>query len=245
MKIAVAGKGGSGKTTVAGTLARAWARAGHHVIALDADANPMLGIALGVGPEGTEALISARHALDAGELEHESTAEGVVETFGADAPDDVRLVVVNRIENYGAGCPCCGLNPESLVQDLDGSERIILCDLEAGMGTVSRIEAGQLDIVLVVCEPSAKSIDLARRAVRVATKRAQVLLLANRITSEDDLDAIRAAIPEVELVALPEDSAITLADREGRAPIDVDPGAPAVRKLIELADRLAGLAVLA
>lgn len=243
MKIAVAGKGGAGKTTVAGTLARAWAQGGHRVLALDADANPMLGIALGLGPEGTEELISARQALDAGELEHESTAEGVVETFGADAPDDVRVVVVNRIENYGSGCQCCGLNPESLVQDLDGDDRIILCDLEAGIGTVSRIQEGQLDIVLVVCEPSAKSIDVARRAVRVATNRARVMVLANRITSSEDLEAIRSAVGDVEVLALSEDAAITRADQEGLAPIDVDPDAPAVRALIEFADRLAGLAV--
>ncbi|MBA3366147.1 MAG: AAA family ATPase, partial [Actinobacteria bacterium] len=54
MKIAVGGKGGAGKTTVAGTLARAFAQSGHSVLALDADTNPMLGISLGLGPEQTD-----------------------------------------------------------------------------------------------------------------------------------------------------------------------------------------------
>ncbi|MEA2198160.1 MAG: dehydrogenase maturation factor [Solirubrobacteraceae bacterium] len=103
MKIAVAGKGGAGKTTVSGTLARALGRAGHTVLALDADANPMLGISLGVGPERTEELISVRQALDDGEEEHQPTAEGMVEAFGADAPDGVRLVVVTRIDQYDPG----------------------------------------------------------------------------------------------------------------------------------------------
>ena len=103
MKVAVVGKGGAGQTTVAGTVARALARGGHSVLALDADVNPMLGISLGVGPEGTEALIGARQALDAGEAEHQPTGEGLVEAFGADAPDGVRLVVVSRIDQYDPG----------------------------------------------------------------------------------------------------------------------------------------------
>ena len=103
MKIAVVGKGGAGKTTIAGTLARALARRGQKVLALDADINPMLGISLGVGPERTEALIAVRQALDAGDGEHQPTAEGMIEAFGADAPDGVRLVVVSRIDQYDPG----------------------------------------------------------------------------------------------------------------------------------------------
>jgi CO dehydrogenase maturation factor len=103
MKLAVVGKGGAGKTTVAGTVARAIGRAGHVVVALDADVNPMLGISLGVGPERTEALVGARQAIDAGEGEHQPTGEGLVDAFGADAPDGVRLVVVSRIDQYDPG----------------------------------------------------------------------------------------------------------------------------------------------
>ena len=103
MKVGVVGKGGAGKTTVAGTVARAIGRSGESVLAIDADVNPMLGISLGVGPERTEALVGARQALDAGELEHQPTATGIIETFGADAPDGVRLVVVSRIDQYDPG----------------------------------------------------------------------------------------------------------------------------------------------
>jgi CO dehydrogenase maturation factor len=103
MKIAVVGKGGAGKTTVSGTVARAMARSGHSVLALDADVNPMLGISLGVGPEATEALIGVRQALDEGEEEHQPTSEGMIDAFGMDAPDGVRLVVVSRIDQYDPG----------------------------------------------------------------------------------------------------------------------------------------------
>jgi len=103
VKIAVAGKGGAGKTTVSGTLARALARAGHPVLALDADTNPMLGVSLGLGPEQSDLLVAARQALEEGELEHQPSCEQVVETFGTDAPDGVRLVVVSRIDQADPG----------------------------------------------------------------------------------------------------------------------------------------------
>jgi CO dehydrogenase maturation factor len=103
MKIVVAGKGGVGKTTVAGTLARSLGRAGHSVVALDADANPMLGISLGVGPEATDALVAVRHGLEDGDSEHEPTIEGFVDRFGTEAPDGVRLVVASRIDQFDPG----------------------------------------------------------------------------------------------------------------------------------------------
>ena len=103
MKIAVAGKGGAGKTTVSGTVARALARAGNDVLALDADANPMLGVSLGVGPEETDRLLAIRQAVDAGEAEHQPSAEALVENCGSDAPDGIRLVVVSRIDAIDPG----------------------------------------------------------------------------------------------------------------------------------------------
>lgn len=103
MKIVIAGKGGVGKTTIAGTVARALAREGRDVLAFDADVNPMLGISLGVGPERTDALVAVRQALDAGEGEHQPTVGGMVEAFGADAPDGVRLVVCSRLDRADPG----------------------------------------------------------------------------------------------------------------------------------------------
>ena len=106
MKIAIAGKGGSGKTTLAGTLARHMARRGRSVLAVDGDTNPNLGLSLGLGPEATAALIAARQELDREpDAEHERTIEGIVERFGTDGPDGVRLIQVSRIERPESGCP--------------------------------------------------------------------------------------------------------------------------------------------
>jgi CO dehydrogenase maturation factor len=244
MKIVVAGKGGVGKTTVSGTIARAFARAGHDVLALDADTNPMLGVSLGVGPEETDLLVAVRQGLETGETEHERSTEGFVQRFGRDAPDGVRLVVASRIERASPGCMCCGVSPESLLRELESEGKIIIGDLEAGIGTVMRLQEGQADVVLIVVQPTAKSIDVGRRAVELASDRgARMIVVANRVRDDEDLDLIRAAVGDAEMVVVPDEPAIALADREGRAAIDVDENAPGVRVLIELADRLAGMAV--
>jgi CO dehydrogenase maturation factor len=105
MRIAVVGKGGSGKTTTSAVVARSLARRGHSVVALDCDTNPNLGISLGVGDDETERLVAMRQALDDGAEEHAPSWEGLVERFGSDAPDGVRLAVVSRIDNPEPGCP--------------------------------------------------------------------------------------------------------------------------------------------
>jgi CO dehydrogenase maturation factor len=245
MKIVVAGKGGVGKTTVSGTIARAFARAGHNVLALDADTNPMLGVSLGVGPEETDLLVAVRQGLETGETEHERSTEGFVERFGRDAPDGVRLVVASRIERASPGCMCCGVSPESLLRELESEGMIIIGDLEAGIGTVMRLQEGQADVVLIVAQPTAKSLNVASRAVGLATDRgAHMIVVANRVRDDEDLALIRAAVgDDVDMVVVPDEPAIALADREGRAAIDVDENAPGVRVLIELADKLAGMAV--
>jgi CO dehydrogenase maturation factor len=246
MKIVVAGKGGVGKTTVSGTIARAFARAGHDVLALDADTNPMLGVSLGVGPEETDLLIAVRQGLETGETEHERTTEGFVQRFGRDAPDGVRLVVASRIERANPGCTCCGVSAESLLGELESEGKIIVGDLEAGIGTVMRLQEGQADVVLIVAQPTAKSLNVARRAVELASDRgARMIVVANRVRDDEDLALIREAVGDVDMVVVPDEPAIALADREGRAAIDVDEDAPGVRVLIELADRLAGMAVAA
>jgi CO dehydrogenase maturation factor len=106
MKIAIAGKGGSGKTTLAGTLARHLGRRGLEVLAVDGDANPNLGLSLGLGFEATAGLVAARQELDReSDPQHEATIEGIVRRFGADGPDGVRLIQVSRIDRPQSGCP--------------------------------------------------------------------------------------------------------------------------------------------
>ena len=108
MKIAVVGKGGSGKTTVAAIIARSLASQGRTVIALDCDTNPNLGLSLGFGLQRTAELAAIRQSMDDAEgagAVHAETAAELLTRFGDEGPDGLRLAVVNKIETPNPGCP--------------------------------------------------------------------------------------------------------------------------------------------
>lgn len=115
-----------------------------------------------------------------------------------------------------------------------------IADLEAGIGTLTRLGDDGVDAVLVVVEPTPKSIEVGTRAAALVREKSlgRVIVVANRIRSASDGATVRAAFPTDELVTIPEDPAITEADRHGHAPLDVAPDAPAVRALVQLAERL-------
>lgn len=103
MKVAVVGKGGSGKTTTSAVLARALGRQGTAVVALDCDTNPNLGLSLGVGDLETERLVTLRDQVGEGADDHAVTWVDILDRYGSDAPDGVRLSVITRIENPEPG----------------------------------------------------------------------------------------------------------------------------------------------
>jgi CO dehydrogenase maturation factor len=109
MKIAIAGKGGSGKTTLAATLARLFARRGRQVLAVDADSNPNLAASLGLAREDVPApvprdLLQDRTTDDGRKITVLSiSAAEVAARFGAQAPDGVRLLIMGRVAHAGAG----------------------------------------------------------------------------------------------------------------------------------------------
>lgn len=103
MKVAVVGKGGSGKTTTSAVLSRALSRRGHRVVALDCDTNPNLGLSLGVGDQETDRLLTLREQIDEGESDHATTFADILDRYGTDAPDGVRLSVITRIANPDPG----------------------------------------------------------------------------------------------------------------------------------------------
>lgn len=102
-RIAVAGKGGSGKTTVAGVLARLWAEQGIDVLTVDADENPNLGLSLGLGMERTHDLIGAREAMLPDGPAVACSMEEVVDRFAAEAAENVRIVQVRKFDHFKPG----------------------------------------------------------------------------------------------------------------------------------------------
>lgn len=240
MKVAVIGKGGSGKTTTSSVLARELARRGRDVIALDCDTNANLGLSLGMGVETAEQLVSVRERLDAGEAEHASTPEQLLAQFGRPGPDGVHFAVVARIENPNPGCPCCGMSPHELLATLDTPDRVVIADLEAGIETLTRVGVGVVDVAILVTEPMSKSLEVAERAHALARERGieRIVVVANRIEHDADLDAVISRFPGLEIVAVPDDDVIVRADRLGLAPIDMDGQSAAVQALSGLADLL-------
>ena len=121
------------------------------------------------------------------------------------------------------------------------ADETVIADFEAGVGTLTRLGEQRVDTVLVVVEATPKSIEVGLRALELARERLlkKVVIIANRVRGEQDIERIRAAFPGVDIVAVPEDPAIREADRRGIAPIDHAPDAPAVRALVSLAEQLA------
>lgn len=123
---------------------------------------------------------------------------------------------------------------------MGGEAGTVIADLEAGIGTLTRMGSGDVDVVLLVAEPTPKSIEVARRAADLAREKAvgTLVVVASRVRDEEDVGAIRAVFPDEELVAVPYDDAIIAADRHGVSPLDHAPEAPAVRALQGLAESL-------
>ena len=244
MKIAVTGKGGSGKTTVAGALIRSLAEAGHRVVAVDADPNPNLGISIGLPRESVETMRPILNALlDEGHTHNDPTPEPdqLLARYGLQAPDGVVLIATGKIERPTDACLCCGSHntTRQFFGSLPADDRTVVADLEAGLNDLMWAKPGPDDTVLVIAEPSAKSVEVARRACRMAEAMGVVNILgvANRAETEEDVARVAEALG-VEVLSVPEDPAIEKADQLGVAAFDTDRGSPALKAVGAIADRL-------
>ena len=115
-----------------------------------------------------------------------------------------------------------------------------MADFEAGLGTLMRVEAKDLDVLLIVVEPTAKAVEVARRAVELARERGigRVLVVANRLTGPEDRQLAESSFTGLPLFLIDDDPALRAADVQGVAPFDQAPDAPAVRAIRELAESL-------
>ena len=116
----------------------------------------------------------------------------------------------------------------------------IVADLEAGIGTLTRLEPEAVDATIVVVEPTLRSIDVARRAVAVADEKRQgrVVVVANKVGDEHDRARIFEAFSGRVVAVIPADPAIDRADRLGLSPVDHEPSSSAVTALESLVDLL-------
>ncbi len=117
---------------------------------------------------------------------------------------------------------------------------VVVADFEAGVGTLTRLGEEHVDTVVIVVEATPKSLEVGARAAALAQEKTvgRIVVVANRIRGEDDLETVKAAFPGMEVIGVPHDPRIVEADRKGVAPIDLDPDAPAVTALVGLASTL-------
>ena len=128
-----------------------------------------------------------------------------------------------------------------MLGQLARTDRTVVADFEAGLGTVLRMDA-PVDVVVVVVEPTAKSLEVGLRAAESVTQAGfgRIVVAANRVRDDADADRVRAAFPGAEVFLIPDEPAVVAAERQGVAPLDAAPHSPGVRALVALGDHLAG-----
>lgn len=249
-KIAITGKGGVGKTTLAALLAHIYAEAGDSVIAIDADPAASLAYALGM-PDELAAQVTPIAEME--DLIYERTGAKPGTTGGFfklnprvdDIPDrfsvthrGIRLLQLGTISVGGSGCIC----PESAMLKtlvthvvLYRDEAMIL-DMEAGVEHLGRATAGAVDAFLIVVEPGRRSLGTARNiqslAADIGINRCYVV--GNKVRDQADRDYIRDSLPSLEVIGfLSANSRAVEADMRGEAIFD------AVPELVEEAYQIA------
>lgn len=238
MKIAISGKGGVGKSTIAAALALTIAKSGRRVMALDADPDANLASALGITTEDQKKIvpISKQIAL----IEERTGAK--VDTYGkvfklnpevSDVAEkysykhgNIELLVLGAVVAGGGGCAC----PEStfirsLVTDLVMfKDETLIMDMEAGIEHLGRATSEGVDTMVVVVEPGKRSIDCAFTVQRMANEIGikKLVAVANKVTGKEDAQFIKDNLLGIKVIAtIPYSKVIRNADREGISVLDV------------------------
>jgi CO dehydrogenase maturation factor len=254
MKIAITGKGGVGKTTLAAVLARLYAEEGRKVLAVDVDPDANLGGALGFTEEEIQNITPITKMS---ELIAERTGSDK-DTYGRffkinprvdDIPDrfslekhGVKLLVMGTVETGGGGCVC----PEHVMLKrvishlVIARDEVVIMDMEAGLEHLGRGTAGMVDRFIVVVEPGERSVQTFFKVKPLAADLGvrKVSVVANKVRGIADEEFLKTRIGEEELLGfIHYNEGIVAADRQGLAPFDTSADArEEIRKIKERID---------
>ncbi|MEM3874285.1 MAG: P-loop NTPase [Candidatus Bathyarchaeia archaeon] len=254
MKVAVSGKGGVGKTLVAGGLAYVLTKMGFKTIAIDADPSPNLALTLGLSSEEAsrivpisenKQLIEAKTSTGyAGVFRLTFTVDDVARDYAVMTPFGVNLIVMGTVRSVGAGCTCpANAVVRSLLRHLvvERDEAVVL-DLEAGVEHMGRGTARHVDVMLVVVNANVKALETAKRIHELGVKAgmSRILLVGNKIENEAQREAVEAFANANGLEVLdflPFDPKVVEAEMRGETPLKYG-DTPAIKAIERLCDKL-------
>src|SRR5512135_3750424 len=247
MKIALAGKGGVGKTTLTALLAQAFADQGREVLAVDADPSPCLASALGFPPAlrarlrpiaQMDALIEertgARPGVTGGFFTLNPRVDDIPERFSV-VHKGVRLLEMGSVDTGGSGCIC----PEAAMLKtlfthlLFRKDEVLILDMYAGVEHLGRATVDFVDAMLIVVEPTRRSLGTANQIKKLANDIGldRLWLVGNKIRNDDERKFLEAETPGLPVLGfMPADLGVQEADRLG---IPVYTHVPALRLAAE------------
>jgi CO dehydrogenase maturation factor len=242
--IALAGKGGTGKTTIAGFLVAYLVGKGKvPVLAVDADANSNFNEVLGVEVDST--LGEAREEMKKGVAPgmtkdvymEMKLQEAVIEADGFD------LVVMGRPE--GSGCYCAANSLLTMyLEKLIGNYPYMVTDNEAGMEHISRLVTNNVDLLLVVSDPTKRGLQAASRIIEL-TKELNLSISSTAViinqVKEEHLDAVTRLAEAFNLPVegfIPEDQAVVECDLSGKPTASLGRESKAVDEIFKVFDRI-------
>ena len=246
LRIVVVGKGGAGKSVIAGTMARLLARRGRPVLALDTDTVPGLALSLGLRPSATPPLREAVEEAGFGSWRFKKGIGPVraVQRYSRLAPDGVRVLEIG--DHPGTDAKSVTPSTQGFYQVIHGLPEAralrgwtFVGDHPAGPRQTAHDWAPYADTLLIVAEPMWKSALTARRLTDLARQRGTAVLpLASKVKSTADFRRVEEMMGGPVVAAIPADEAVAEADRRGVALIDHAPSSPAVAAIDDLVEGL-------
>lgn len=253
MKIAIAGKGGVGKTTISGTLCRVLGRSNYEVLAIDGDPNPNLSVVLGIDKNATPPPSLSTDIIERVEegegkwkFQVKMPFEEILNKFGQKAPDNVTLLMVGKPEVAGTGCMC---GSHTVVRELVHSalsakeSQITVLDTEASLEHMKRGTSRYVDKIYTVVEPYFRSLEAASRFADMARQLGieKIEAIANKVRNDEEKMAITEYCKKINLpiaVFVPFDENVMEADLKGISVIDHNENAPVVKAIEDFAESL-------
>lgn len=255
MKIAVAGKGGVGKTLVAGVLAEFLSSRGFTVLAIDADPSPNLALTLGIPAEEANKIVpisentplieSKTQTGVPGVYDLSFTVEDIVDQFSVKTPFGVNLLVMGTVPYAGGGCMCpANTVIRALLHHLIVKRKeVVIMDMEAGVEHMGRATAEHVDTMLVVTDSSAKSMETARKLQMLAKELGikKRLLIGNKVKNSEESRLVEDFAHKIGLPFLgfiPYDEHVLRADIKGETPLKNAEKSKAVAAIRRMGEKL-------